>query len=113
MEQPPGYVAQGENTVWRLRKVIYGLKQSPRAWFEKFSIVISDIEFSRCHSDHSVFVHHAKIGSVILTVYVDDILLIKSDWSVTDIYIVTFSYLLYNKSCYLVLFLFNNVQAQY
>ena len=30
MERPPRYVAQGENTVCRLRKEIYGLKQSPR-----------------------------------------------------------------------------------
>ena len=31
MEQPPGYVAQEENTVCRLRKAIYRLKQSSRA----------------------------------------------------------------------------------
>ena len=36
MAQPPRYVAHGENKVYRLRKVIKGLKQSPRAWFEKF-----------------------------------------------------------------------------
>ena len=33
MEQPPGYVAQGETKVCRLKKDIYRLKQSPRAWF--------------------------------------------------------------------------------
>ena len=48
MEQPPGYVAQGENLICRLRKVIYGLKQSPRAWFDKFSKVISNVGFQRC-----------------------------------------------------------------
>ena len=38
MEQPPGYVAQGESSeVCLLKKAIYGLKQSPRAWFHKFS----------------------------------------------------------------------------
>ena len=38
MEQPPGYVAQGEShKVCRLKKAIYGLKQSLRAWFDKFS----------------------------------------------------------------------------
>lgn len=40
MEQPPGYVAQGESRmVCKLKKAIYGLKQSPRAWFDKFSAV--------------------------------------------------------------------------
>lgn len=31
MEQPPGYVAQGEKQICRLKKAIYGLKQSPHA----------------------------------------------------------------------------------
>jgi len=58
---------------------MYGLKQSPRAWFEKFSMVISGIGFARYHSDHSVFVCRTKSGSVILAVNVDDILLTESN----------------------------------
>ena len=42
-------------------------------------MVISGIGFARCHSDHSVFIHHTKSGSVILAVYVDDILLTGSN----------------------------------
>ena len=42
MEQPPGFVAQGEyDLVCKLRRSLYGLKQSPRAWFGKFSHVVS------------------------------------------------------------------------
>ena len=38
MEQPPGFVAQGEiGKVCRLRKSLYGLKQSLCAWLSKFS----------------------------------------------------------------------------
>ena len=38
MEQPPGFVAQGEiDRVCLLRKSLYGLKQSPCAWFGKFN----------------------------------------------------------------------------
>ena len=38
MEQPSGFVAQGEvGNVCRFRKSLYGLKQSPHAWFDKFS----------------------------------------------------------------------------
>ncbi|RVW88818.1 Retrovirus-related Pol polyprotein from transposon RE1 [Vitis vinifera] len=40
MEQPPDFVAQGESgLVCRLRRSLYGLKQSPRAWFGRFSFV--------------------------------------------------------------------------
>jgi len=45
MEHPLGYVAPGENKVCRLKKTIYGLKHSPQAWFEKFSIAISGVDF--------------------------------------------------------------------
>jgi len=42
-------------------------------------MVISDIEFAHCHSDHLVFVRRTKSGSVKLAVYIDDILLTGSD----------------------------------
>ena len=38
MKQPLGFVAQGEiGRVYPLQKSLYGLKQSPHAWFGKFS----------------------------------------------------------------------------
>ncbi|KAM3291194.1 hypothetical protein P3S67_019483 [Capsicum chacoense] len=41
MEQPPGFVAQGESDlVCRLKRSLYGLKQSPRAWFGRFSSIV-------------------------------------------------------------------------
>ena len=59
-------------------KMLYGLKQSPKVWFEMFSITISSIDFHRCHLDHSVFVRRTKSDIVVLVVYVDDILLTGS-----------------------------------
>ena len=41
MEQPPRFVTQGEfGLVCRLCHSLYGLKQSPRAWFDQFSSVV-------------------------------------------------------------------------
>lgn len=40
-----GYVAQGEKLVCKLKKMIYGLKQSHRAWFDKFSKVVMAVGF--------------------------------------------------------------------
>ena len=43
MEQPLGFVAQGEiGKVCRLLKSLYDLKQSPRAWFGKFNQVVEE-----------------------------------------------------------------------
>ena len=80
MEQPLGYVAQGESSkVCFLQKSIYGLKKSPRAWFVKFSGLLSAFGFTSCASDPTVLTKKTKSGLVILAVYVDDIILTGSD----------------------------------
>ena len=80
MEQPPGYVAQGESSkVCRLRKAIYGLKQSPRAWFVKFSGLLTSFGFTPCVADPTVLMKQTPRGTIILAVYVDDILMTGSD----------------------------------
>ena len=81
MEQPLGFVAQGESDlVCRLRRSLYGLKQSPRAWFGHFSYVVQEFGMLRSTSDHSVFYHHNSSGQCIyLVVFVDDIVITGSD----------------------------------
>ncbi|KAJ9683174.1 hypothetical protein PVL29_018954 [Vitis rotundifolia] len=81
MEQPPGFVAQGESgLVCRLHRSLYGLKQSPRAWFGRFSSVVQEFGMLRSTADHSVFYHHNSLGqSIYLVVYVDDIVITGSD----------------------------------
>ena len=61
MEQPPGFVAQGESgLVCMLRYSIHGLKQSPRAWFSRFSTVVQEFVMTRSTSEHYVFNHHTS-----------------------------------------------------
>ena len=81
MEQPRGFVAQRESgLVCMLRCSLYGLKQSPRAWFDRFSYVVQEFGMLRNTTDHSVFYHHNSSGQCIyLVVYMDDIVITGSD----------------------------------
>ncbi|RZB60128.1 Retrovirus-related Pol polyprotein from transposon RE2 [Glycine soja] len=81
MEQPPGFVAQGEyGLVCKLHRSFYGLKQSPRAWFGKFSHVVRMFGLKRSEADHSVFYCHTSPEKcVYLIVYVDDIVITRND----------------------------------
>ena len=81
MEQPLGFVAQGESgLVCILRHSLYGLKQSPQVWFSRFSLVVQEFGMIRSAVDHSVFYHHSFTGKCIyLIVYVDDIVITGSD----------------------------------
>jgi hypothetical protein len=65
--------------VCHLKKSIYGLKQSPRAWFDKFSKAVVSHGMTRNQADHSVFFKKTRTGIVILVVYVDDIVITGSD----------------------------------
>ncbi|KAL0544577.1 hypothetical protein IC582_019694 [Cucumis melo] len=63
MEQPPEFVAQGESDkVCRLRKSLYGLKQSPRARFGKFSQALVRFGMQKSTSDHYVFYRRSDNG---------------------------------------------------
>lgn len=62
MQQPPRFVAERESDqVCIPEKSIYRLKQSPRAWFEKFTNLVLQVRFTRTESDYSVFVKHTSL----------------------------------------------------
>ena len=63
----------------RLHKAIYGLKQSPRAWFGKFNEVVLKFRLQCCHSDYFVFSHTFDRGKILLIVHVDDIIITGDD----------------------------------
>lgn len=76
MNIPPGFESTGmANKVCRLRKSLYGLKQSPEAWFNRFTNVFKD-GYTRCQSDYTLFVKHSEDGRIAaIIVYVHDIVL--------------------------------------
>ena len=80
IEQPPGFVARGKiRKVCRLRKSLYGLKQSPRAWFSKFSQAVETFGIQKSKSNYSVFYKNSNSSFILSVVYVDDIVITGSD----------------------------------
>ena len=81
IDLPPGYSpTTREQFVCRLKKVLYGLKQSPRAWFGRFAHVMLTLGYKQSQGDHTLFIHHSTIGGVtVLLVYVDDIVVSGND----------------------------------
>uniref|UniRef100_A0A2N9G0N8 CCHC-type domain-containing protein n=1 Tax=Fagus sylvatica TaxID=28930 RepID=A0A2N9G0N8_FAGSY len=76
MDQPDGLqIKSQEGKVCRLKKSLYGLKQSSRQWYLKFHQVILDIGYEMSPLDHCVYVWRDKEKLALLSLYVDDILL--------------------------------------
>ena len=75
MSLPPGFEkCFGQDKVYKLKKSLYGLKQSPRAWFERFGRAVKNHGYHQSQADHTMFYKHSEGGKlVILIVYVDDI----------------------------------------
>ncbi|KAE8656802.1 ATP-dependent zinc metalloprotease FTSH 3 [Hibiscus syriacus] len=81
MKLPPGLKSvEGSNKVCKLNKSLYGLKQSPRAWFERFTKVILKNGYKQSLTDHTLFIKVTSTNKkVIFIVYVDDIILTGDD----------------------------------
>jgi hypothetical protein len=78
MEQPEGYRVPGkEDHVCKLKKSLYGLKQSPRCWNAEFTKYMRELKFTQSGADSCVFIQNDEELSII-AVYVDDLIIITS-----------------------------------
>jgi hypothetical protein len=85
MDLPEGFIADGqENKVCRLIKSLYGLKQAPKQWHEKFYNTLTAARFVVNESDTCVYYRYGGGESVMLCLYVDDILIFGSNLNVIE-----------------------------
>lgn len=75
MKQPKGFVTEGkEHLVCKLKKSIYGLKQSPRCWNTALDSHLKEMGFTQSTSDPCIYMN-AGGDVTYIGVYVDDIIL--------------------------------------
>ena len=83
MEQPDGFVVDGqEGKVCKLLKSLYGLRQAPKQWHEKFERTLTSTGFVANEADKCVYYRHGGGEGVILCLYVDDILIFGTNLKV-------------------------------
>lgn len=74
MVSPLG-LSNSPNTVCRLRKSLYGLKQVSRQWSAKLNLELQKQGFSPSHYDPSLFIQRTDSSFTLAAVYVEDIIL--------------------------------------
>jgi Reverse transcriptase (RNA-dependent DNA polymerase) len=80
MTLPPNHKKEGNpNLVCRLLKLIYGLKQSPSAWYGKLSSYLISCGFIISKTDHSLFCKINNYTTIIIHIYVDDIIIMGNN----------------------------------
>jgi hypothetical protein len=61
--------------ICHLNKSLYGLTQTPRAWYNHFVMYLTSLGFVEAKSDISLFIFHRCPDTVYLLLYADDITL--------------------------------------
>ncbi|CAL9007664.1 unnamed protein product [Prunus brigantina] len=81
MDLPPGcnFTRDKGNQVCKLKKSLYGLKQSPRAWFGRFTKSMKFFGYTQSNADHTLFLKRDGKKLTALIVYVDDIVVTGND----------------------------------
>ena len=85
MDQPLGFESKGqERKVCKLKRSIYGLKQASRQWNIKFHQEIQRDGFTMMEEDHCMYLQRSSYGFLILSLYVDDILIAGNNKEMID-----------------------------
>ena len=79
--QPPPSLSVESNKVCHLRRELYSLKQAPRAWFAKFSSTISRLGYMASHYDSALFLRRTDKDTILLLMYVDNMIITGDDLS--------------------------------
>ena len=76
MQQPEGFVVkESEKLVCRLKRSIYGLKQSSRCWNTELDYHLKEMGFSQLDCDLCTYIRIVDGNVFVIAVYVDDIIL--------------------------------------
>ena len=81
---PPEGWPVADGNVLKLNKALYGLKQSAREWNENLNSFLLSKGFRRSQVDSCIYTRRTDRGTVLLAVYVDDLLIAGDNLRIID-----------------------------
>ena len=80
MDPPPGIPKYSDTKmVCKLKKALYKLKLSLRAWFGRFTKSMRNFGYKQSNSDNTLFLKHKRGKITALIIYVDDLVVTGDD----------------------------------
>lgn len=86
MTQPEGFT-DGTAKVCKLKRSLYGLKQSPRCWNQCFGQFLTDLGFKASEADPCLYIRTRKDRKLLIALYVDDGLIASTDQQDSEMFI--------------------------
>ena len=83
VNQPEGY-EKGNNKVYKLLKSLYGLRESPRSWYECFNKFMTELSFEHSNYDYCLYINKIKKEKIFILLFVDDILICSKNQESID-----------------------------
>jgi hypothetical protein len=74
IEQPEGFqLLENTNYVCKLKKTLYGLKKTPRAWYSRLDKYLQQAEFRKGSANNNLYIKVSQGNILLIEVYLDDI----------------------------------------
>ena len=68
----------------RLKKSLYGLKQTPRTWYDRIDSFLSSLGFTKSKADPNLYYKDEGGNPMMLLLYVDDMFVTGMDGLIAD-----------------------------
>ena len=65
--------------MYRLKRALYGLKQVPRAWYNRIGSYLMSNDFSKSDGESTLYIKAKNDNVLILVLYVDDLIFTGND----------------------------------
>uniref|UniRef100_A0AAV1V7F0 Reverse transcriptase Ty1/copia-type domain-containing protein n=1 Tax=Peronospora matthiolae TaxID=2874970 RepID=A0AAV1V7F0_9STRA len=86
-DQHAGYLDEKQpDYVRKLKRSLYGLKQSRRMWNQTIDGFMIKMVFKKCESDHCIYIKRDDQGMTLVVLYVDDLILANSNNKLLKVY---------------------------